>query len=211
MFQKLFFKQYHGDKLYFIPYAQKDIGIFDLKTRTFDQTTFDLGYNGGFYGSVYNPVNKCLCMSRSYKVGASAGWNIPYLDFSSTTPTLGAVNLPSNYVGFRGGTYCPTNGCVYIPMGVTDNGANAYVLKITSANAASALTFGGAVESKQYNSDTTLDTSITFASGRFLNCIDKYGTLYGFSNSAGNNYSVYKFPILVNNKEIFHPTFNCMK
>ena len=47
----------YGDKLYFVPYAQQDIGVFDLKTRTFDQTTYALGYVGGFFGSVFNPTN----------------------------------------------------------------------------------------------------------------------------------------------------------
>ena len=69
---------------------------------------------------------------------------------SIRTPTLGAVNLPSNYVGFRGGSYCHTNGCDYIPMATVDNGTNAYVLKINSS--ATALTLGGTAYNKLFNS-----------------------------------------------------------
>ena len=196
----------------------------DLKTKAFDQTTFDLGYCGGFYGSVYNPYNKCLYLTRNMKVGADADWDIPYIDFSST-PTLGAVELPTEYVGFRGGVFCPTNGSVYIPMSTVNNGANAYLLKITSAHVASEINPDDTFQSKQINStlyspddrillhaagtiyrlkpeDDTLDTSITITN-RFIQCFDKYGVLYSFANSEGNTYGIYKVPIKINNKESY--------
>ena len=51
---------------------------------------------------------------------------------------------------------------------------------------------------------------LIITSGRFPLIIDNYGTLYSFANSTGKAYGLYKFPILVNNKDIFNPTFNHM-
>ena len=228
----------YNDKIYFIPMAQQEVAIYDIATKTLDQDTLDVGVNiMGMYGATYNPSNKCLYLSRAYKIG-SAGWDIPYLNFNNSPPTIAYATLPSEFVAYRYGCYCFSNNCVYIPVSTHDNGDDAVLLKIKPNHTIVGLTLSNFTKSKQFNSilyspdnrillcqssgtvtrvvpdlvgdNESTEGSITITGGRFIQCFDKYGCLYSFNNTTASAFGVTRLPITMDNKEIFNPIFNCL-
>lgn len=72
-----------GINNYPIDFEQKDLVAYYRSWKVADISRAVLKY--------YN----IRISEMSFKVGSSAGWNIPYLNFTSGSPILGAVSLPS--------------------------------------------------------------------------------------------------------------------